>query len=486
MYPDDPLFQLGNRKDGTGDDYAEAEAEVEADPVVDAVDDLQVEVVSPEQQISSTIVANATAANITNNIVSEEEPNDENSTNEKKNPDLFKKPNVSFPSQQPAVPTEAVLIEMLNFELTLTFTEPQRRLLRSFYSSFHHQHRQTQSQTRNAIVKETLNKFLNELYADELSRQYAPLDQVVINNDKDEQVIVRKSSISSELYDLSATSVWSGVTIFLKSDKGRRLPNKFIVQAIQLQALGDESGFLFSALKRADAGGISGLDRLESIEASILTASPLSHDTDGIIERESLPADLQSQTPAAFDTVTFVALIIASLSFALLAATLFIAYRRSQASPLQPRNNTSKNDNKQNQWKVRDARPNEIPQSSSGGFNTIASSASPMEGVQTSTAGEDADDEMSLPGELPASVDPADGASVSAFSDVSSLGHVIQDAIQAYQSNVGNHYSQDTFFQRFAVGRAEEESVGVVSIDDSSQLGELSVAGYSLNSDHIK
>ena len=89
---------------------------------------------------------------------------------------------------------------------------------------------------------------------------------------------------------------------------------------------------------------------------------------------------------------------------------------------------------------------------------------------------------MSLPSaELPVSVHPSGGASVSAFSDVSSLGTVIQDAIKVYQNNVGNHStppeSQGTFFHRFATGRDEEESVGVASIDDSSQLGALSLAG---------
>ena len=486
MYPDVPLFQLGNRKDGTGDDYASANADA------DAEDDLQVEIVTPEQQISNTIAANATVSNITNDAILEKEPDDKNNSNEEKNLDLFKKQIVSSPPQHPAVQTEAVLIEMLDFELTLTFTEPQRRLLRSFHSSFHHQHRQTQGQARNFIVKDTLTKFFNEFYAEQLSgQQYAPL-----NHGEKERVIVSKSSISSELYDLSSTSVWSGVTIFLRTDKEQRLPTEFTVQAIQLQALADESGFLFSALKGADAEGISGLDRLESVKASSLP-----YETTGITERESFPADfeyspnsanpsitLQSQSPAGFDSFIFVALIIASLSFAFLAIALFIAYRRSRAGRLHPRQ-SSPNYTKQNQWKVRDARPDEIPQSSSGGFNTIASSASPMEGVQPNTDGEDADDEMSLPSELPASVDRADGASVSAFSDVSSLGHVIQDAIQTYQNNVGNHStctpdSQDTFFQRFASAGAEEESVGVVSIDDSSQLGALSVAGYSLNSDH--
>ena len=485
MYPTDPLFQLGNRKGGTGDDYASADA--------DAEDDLQVEDVASEQQISNTIATNATVANITNDVILGKEPDDKKSTNEEKNLDLFKKPSVSSPPQQPAVQTEAVLVEMLDFELTLTFTQPQRRYLRSFRSSFHHQHRQAQ-ESRNAIVKDTLTKFFNEFYADELSgQQYAPLNQVVINDGKDERVIVSKSTIRSELYDLSSTSIWSGVTIFLRTDKEQRLPTEFTVQAIQLQALGDESGFLFSALKEGDASGISGLDCLESIKASILTASSLPYETIGITEREAFSADFEYSPNSANPSITFifVALIIASLSFALLATTLFIAYRRSQAGRLHPRQNTP-NYTKQNQWKVRDARPDEIPQSSSGGFNTIASSASPMEGVQANTDGEDADDEMSLPSELPASVDPADGASVSAFSDVSSLGHVIQDAIQTYQNNVGNHpacttpNSQDTFFHRFASRRAEEESFGVVSIDDSSQLGASSVAGYSLNSDHIK
>lgn len=477
MYPADPLFQLGNRKGGTGDDYASTDADA------DAENDIQIEAVPPEQQISNNIAANATVANTTNDAILEKEPEDKNSTNEEKNLDLFKKPSVSSPPQQPAVQTEAVLIEMLDFELTLTFPEPQRRLLRSFRSSFHHQHRQTQ-EARNAIVKDTLTKFFNEFYADELSgQQYAPLNQVVINDGKDERGIVSKSTIRSELYDLSSTSIWSGVTIFLRTDKEQRLPTEFTVQAIQLQALGDESGFLFSALKGADAGGISGLDRLVSIKASIFTASSLPYDTIGITERESFPADFEYSPNSANPSITFIfiALIIGSLSFALLATSLFIAYRRSRTGRLHPRKSISKYDSKQNQWKVRDARPDEIPQSSSGGFNTIASSASPMEGVQANTDGEDADDEMSLPSELPASVDPADGASVSAFSDVSSLGHVIQDAIQTYQ----NHHlacttpnSQDTFFHRFTSGRAEEESVGVVSIDDSSQLGALSVAGY--------
>ena len=321
MYPTDPLFQLGNRKGGTGDDYASTNADA------DAEDDLQVEDVVSEQPISNIIATNATVANITNDVILGKEPDDKKSTNEEKNLDLFKKPSVSSPPQQPAVQTEAVLIEMLDFELTLTFTEPQRRLLRSFRSSlFHHQHRQAQ-EARNAIVKDILTKFFNEFYADELSgQQYAPLNQVVINDGKDERVIVSKSTISSELYELSSTSIWSGVTIFLRTDKEQRLPTEFTVQAIQLQALGDESGFLFSALKEGDASGISGLDCLESIKASILTASSLPYETIGITEREAFSADFEYSPNSANPSITFifVALIIASLSFALLATTLCI------------------------------------------------------------------------------------------------------------------------------------------------------------------
>ena len=482
MYPEDPLFHLGNRREGTGDDYAD-------------VNKVRAEVVSPEKENVDSNITNAPSsfANATTETtIPEEEPElDENSTSKEKKLDLFNKPRVPSPpeqqQQQPTViPTKAILVELLDFELTLTFMEPQR-LLRS-HSTTRHQHRQTQIiQARNAIVRETLTTFLNELYANELyGRRYAPLDQVVVNNGENERVIVSKSSITSELYDLSSTSAWSGVTIFRKFDEGQRIPTDFTVQAIQLQGLADESGTLFSALREAGYRGIAGLDQLQSIKASILPSSSLSYDANRIIESELLPMDSahsENRPPARFDTVVFIALIIASLSFALLATTLFIAYRRSQASPLHPRKDNSKYDTKASQWKLPDARPDELPPNSSGGFITIASSASPVEGVQINTDGEDADDEMSLPTELPASVDPADGASVSAFSDVSSLGNVIQDATQTYQNNVGNHStcttpdSRDTFFHRFTSGRNEEESVGVVSIDDSSQLGALSVAG---------
>jgi len=489
-YPEDPLFQLANRKEGTGDDY----------------------VVPPGQMVGDNVIihhaTNAPVVNTTEDILSTEESDDKNigSANEQKNLDLFEKPHILSLPQQPAVQTQATLIKMLDWELTLTFSEPTRRLLRS-YSSSHRQHRQAQIQARNVIVKDVLTKFLNEFYLNELfGRRYAPLDQVVVNNGKDERVIVSKSSVTNELYDLSSTSTWFGVTVFIKTEDMQRLPTEFTVQAIQLQALDDEAGVLFDTLKEADTGDIAGLDRLESIKASILPPPSLSYDTNRLIEGEFLPLDsvpvdqsiaLPSQQ-AGFDTIVSVALIIASFSFALLATTLFVAYRRSQTGQMHPRNGrTTKHEVKESHWRVRDARPDQIPPTNSGCFNAIASSTSLTEGVQIykPTDGEDADDEMSLPRQLPDAVESTDRASESACSDVSSLGNVIKDAIQAYQTNTGilsssTPESLDTFFFHHRVatsGRDEEESVGVASIDDSSQLGAISVGGYSLaNNDSTK
>ena len=507
MYPDDSLFQLGNRR-GTGDDYADVEGD-------------QVNTTFPEQIANDpnannmTALDGATEANVhenntngtsltaANNPATQEmnrsgAPNDNNSTNEKRNQDLFvKSEDDSSPPPQTEVQTPIVLVEMLDFELTLTFTEPQRRLLRSISNS--QQHRQAESRARYDIVKNTLTKYFADFYLDEASSSiYTPLDQVaVFNNDEGESVIVSKSSATGRLYDLASTSVWSGLALFRKTDELQRPPSKFMVQAIQLQALGDESGILFSALREADTGDVAGLDRLESVKASLLLPSPyLPADNNGIVGGGTLAVDfvdsLADQTNARqpqiaeIDEAVSVALIIASVSFALLAIALLVAYRRSDQapSPLHTPKSTTRGENEMNDWTVQDARPDEIPKAytSNSGLNTIASSASPTHGIQINTDGEDADDEMSLPGaELPVSVHPSGGASVSAFSDVSSLGTVIQDAIKAYQSNVGNHStspeSQGTFFHRFATGRDEEESVGVASIDDSSQLGALSLVG---------
>ena len=506
MYPDDSLFQLGNRR-GTGDDYADVEGDKvnTTFPEQIADDSIANNHENYENSFDSSVETNGTsptatndpAANITQEMNRAEAPNGENGTNEQRNQDLFvKSKDDSSPPPQTEVQTPVILVEMLDFELTLTFTEPQRRLLRSCSNS--QRHRQAQSRARYDIVKNTLTKYFTDFYLEETSSSiYSPLDQVVFNNDEGERVIVSKSSVTGKLYDLASTSVWSGLTLFRKTDELQRPPSKFMVQAIQLQALGDESGILFSALREADTGDVAGLDRLESVKASLLLPSPyLPADTNGIIGGGTLAVDfvdsLADQTNARqpqiaeIDEAVSVALIIASVSFALLAIALLVAYRRSEqaASPLHAPTNTTRGENEMNDWKVQDARPDEIPTAytSNSGLNTIASSASPTHGIQINTDGDDADDEMSLPGaELPVSVHPSGGASVSAFSDVSSLGTVIQDAIKAYQNNVGNHLtspeSQGTFFHRFATGRDEEESVGVASIDDSSQLGALSLAG---------
>lgn len=510
MYPDDSLFQLGNRR-GTGDDYADVDgAQVDMIPpeqIADdstanndpnaknmtALDGTEANVNNNDTNGTSSLTAtNNPAANITQEMNRSGAPNGQNNTDEKRNQDLFvKSKDDSSPPPETEVQTPIILVEMLDFELTLTFTEPQRRL--SYSNS--QQHRQAQSRARYDIVKNTLTKYFADFYLNETSS--STLDQVVFNNDEGESVIVRKSSVTGKLYDLASTSVWSGLTLFRNTDELQRPPSKFMVQAIQLQALGDETGILFSALREADAEDVAGLNRLESVKASLLLPSPLlPADTNGINEGEILAVDFvdsfadqtiaRQPQIAEIDEAVSVALIIASLSFALLAIALLVAYRRSDqaASPLHAPQSTTRGESEMNDWKVRDARPDEIPTAytSNSGPNTIASSASLTHGVQINTDGEDADDEMSLPGaELPVSVHPSGGASVSAFSDVSSLGTVIQDAIKAYQNNVGNHStppeSQGTFFHRFATGRDEEESIGIASIDDSSQLGALSLAG---------
>jgi len=510
MYPDDSLFQLGNRR-GTGDDYADVDGDqvdmIPPEQIADdstanndpnaknmtALDGTEANVYKNDTNGTSSLTAtNNPAANITQEMNRSGAPNGQNNTDEKRNQDLFVKSKDDLsPPPQTEVQTPIVLVEMLDFELTLTFTEPQRRLSNS-------QHQQAQSRARYAIVKNTLTKYFADFYLDEASSRNYPLDQVVFNNDEGESVIVSKSSVTGKLYDLASTSVWSGLTLFRKTDELQRPPSKFMVQSLQLQALGDETGVLFSALREADIGDVAGLNRLESVKASLLLPSLLlPAETNEIIGEEILAVDfvdsLADQTNARqpqiaeIDEAVSVALIIASLSFALLAIALLVAYRRSDqaASPLHPPRSTTRGESEQkNDWKVRDARPDGIPAAytSNSGLNTIASSASPTHGIQINTDGEDADDEMSLPSaELPVSVHPSGGASVSAFSDVSSLGTVIQDAIKAYQNNVGNHStppeSQGTFFHRFATGRDEEESVGVASIDDSSQLGALSLAG---------
>ena len=269
MYPDDSLFQLGNRR-GTGDDYADVDgAQVDMIPPeqiandstanndpnaknMTALDGTEANVNNDDTNGTST-ATNSPAANITQEMNRSRAPNGQNSTDEKRNQDLFvKSKDNSLPPPETEVQTPIILIEMLDFELTLTFTEPQRRL-RSYSNS--QQHRQAQSRARYAIVKNTLTKYFADFYLDEASSSnYTPLDQVVFNNDEGESVIVSKSSVTGKLYDLASTSVWSGLTLFRKTDELQRPPSKFMVQAIQLQALGDETGILFSALREADIG----------------------------------------------------------------------------------------------------------------------------------------------------------------------------------------------------------------------------------------
>ena len=262
MYPDDSLFQLGNRR-GTGDDYADVEGDKvnTTFPEQIADDSIANNHENYENSFDSSVETNGTsptatndpAANITQEMNRSRAPNGQNSTDEKRNQDLFvKSKDNSLPPPETEVQTPIILIEMLDFELTLTFTEPQRRL-RSYSNS--QQHRQAQSRARYAIVKNTLTKYFADFYLDEASSSnYTPLDQVVFNNDEGESVIVSKSSVTGKLYDLASTSVWSGLTLFRKTDELQRPPSKFMVQAIQLQALGDETGILFSALREADIG----------------------------------------------------------------------------------------------------------------------------------------------------------------------------------------------------------------------------------------
>ena len=420
---------------------------------------------------------------------------------------------VASTEEDPASPAvskskaEAYLVELLDFELTLLFAEPERRrYLRSLSSVRHRQARQ--SNLRSIMVKETLTDYLDNFYETELSKRreagvdYSPLDEIYLNPDESkERVIVGKSAATGELYDRMYSTAYTGVAIFRQEDEAQRVPKEFSVQSMQLQALNEalnDDSELLHALQDADVGRSTGLDEVQSISARIVTSKDEEGSSTSTPETTQPGSTVNTQTQPSTgglaDTVVIAAVAVAALSLVLLGLSLFVSYRRqknkSYKTPTASRSGKfpqtrSSGGQSNNHWKVK-ASPDEIPYAISG---TLASSSSPTEPGENGPQGFKDEEPINVPSEvIPATLDPyPDGVSVSAVSEVSSLGQVIMEAIKAYSSetpNAGNEAespdSQDIIIGQITQHMVDgEESVGVMSLDDSSTLG-YSLAGYTI------
>jgi len=444
---------------------------------------------------------------------------DSNSTSTQQKQDLFQ-----VDHQQDAVSTEeedpvgtpdtkseveAYLVLLLDFELTLLFAEPERRRYLRSSSSVRHR-KASQSDLRSIMVKETLTDYLDNFYEMELSKRreagvdYSPLDEIYLSPDESqERVVAAKSTATGELYDEMYSTAYTGVAIFHQEDEGQRVLKEFSVQSMQLQALNEalnDDSELLLALQDVDVGGSTGLDRVQSISARILT----SKDEEGSSTRTAgttqpgTTVNTQPQpssgTGSLADTVVIAAVAVAAVSLVLLGLSVFVSYLRQKNKSHKtttasrkgkfPQARSSRGGHNSH-WNAHTS-PDEIPYAISG---TLASSSSPTEPGQNGTQGFSSEKPINVPSEvIPATLEPyPDGVSVSAVSEVSSLGQVIMEAIKAYSSEAPKASneakspdSQDIFIGEVSQHMVDgDESVGVMSLDDSSTLG-YSLAGYTI------